>query len=219
MRVYLVVLVSAVLLSMEASATDQGAERLIHNGHTYRMASYPLEVFFQKHRDRIPFGGVISTSLARGYIATYEIRDSLLWVVDIEVETGSDDSLGRRTYAWQSALGSTFPDSMERFCSHYTGLLILPYGEILGAPGLAPAPSERYRLVHISNGHMVGEKEFSRVDYFVFKKRQFQSYQKTKEYRKLYRDLRKDGRSVDMILGFLWTYDAPWADRFLLDEI
>jgi hypothetical protein len=218
-RVCLVAIVCMLSFTANTFATDQVSDRLIHNGRAYRLISHPLEIFFRRHPKRFPFGGVISTALSRGHLATYEIRDSLLWVNDIKVETLRYDSLGNRILGWRSVLRETFPDTIERFCGYYTGLLILPYGAVLGVPGAGPPPSERYRLVHVSKGRMIGEKELSKEGYFDFKKRQFQKFQKTREYKKHYRKCRKHGFSDTEAETFFWIYDMLYAEFYLMDEI
>ena len=67
-------------------ATAQESDQLIYNGKMYSLSSNPLESYFEKYPDKRPRPEVMTSSLWRGYVATFEIRDSMLYVKDISVQ-------------------------------------------------------------------------------------------------------------------------------------
>ena len=78
-------------------ATAQYPDKIIFNGKEYSLHSNPLETYFEKNPDKRPKGGVISTALWRGYVATFEVRGSQLFVKDIQIEYWDWDTPNKKT--------------------------------------------------------------------------------------------------------------------------
>ena len=83
------------LPTIRSNATAQQPDILFYNGKKYSLYTNPLEGYFRKYPDKKPKTSIISTGNWRGYIATFEIIDSTLFLRDIEVE--DDDRNGLRT--------------------------------------------------------------------------------------------------------------------------
>lgn len=62
--------------------TDQEPDILTENGKPVALLGYPLEHYYQDH-PRPPFQ-FRKTSVHRGYVATWEIKDDMLYLVNIE---------------------------------------------------------------------------------------------------------------------------------------
>jgi hypothetical protein len=65
--------------------TSQCPEKIIYNGKEYKLHSNPMETYFKKYPDKRPKGGIRSTALWRGYVATYEVKNNQLFLKDISV--------------------------------------------------------------------------------------------------------------------------------------
>jgi len=167
----------------------------------------------------LPKNRISSSALWRGYVATFEIVDSILYVKDIEVQYSTKDSSGEYKYEWKSVLQEVFPDSSDRICSFYTGLLILPEGEMLNYVHMGYASLyEKYILMKIENGKFKKEKEFSAEEYYKFKRQQFEEYKKTDEYKKKLNEIKEQTEDLEWLEYFLFIYDVDYSNRFLLDE-
>jgi len=219
MKSFIAAFLLTLSLVAEASATAQIPDTLIYDGQRYALNSNPLEVYFDARPDRkLPPGS--STALWRGYIATFEIRDSILTVVDVQIERYSRDSAGTVDSWWESVLASTFPDSSERVCSFYTGLLILPLGEVISRVHMGYSSLyERYILLLVEGGRFKKAREFSDSEYLAFKRRQFEAYKKSDEYKKMVEELAKESSDTSQIENFLFIYDVNYSSKFLLDEL
>ena len=112
----LLIVAAACIAVQVASATSQIPDRLLFRGEKQALFVNPLEPFFSTHQERRPKSDVVSTALWRGYVASFEFKDSTLYVSDIEIEVWTTDTSGQRTTAWKSVVDSVFADSTERFC-------------------------------------------------------------------------------------------------------
>jgi len=209
------------VLAFEYSAhsTGQISDVLVYNNKNYALNCNPLEQYFKAHPNKKPRSGIISSALWRGYQATFEIKDSLLLVKDIEIEYSLKGTDGNDSSAWKSVLSEVFPDSLDRFCTFYSGLLILPEGELISYVHMGYASLfENYILIRINQGVFQRSKIFSAYEYKKFKKRQFEAYKQTNEYKEELARLTKDGSDVDDIEEFLFIYDVDYSNRFLIDD-
>ena len=185
MKQSLFAIVFLVLITTVTYPTGQIPDKLIYNGKEYSLFCNPLESFFSDHSDKRPVSGTMSTALWRGYIATFVIRDGVLYVQDLEVESGSKLPNGEYKIVNKSVLLEVFPDSLERTCSFFSGLLVLPQGEILGYVHMGySSVYANYTLIRVIDGKVQKERQFTGAEYLAFKKRQFQAYQQTDEYKK-----------------------------------
>ena len=79
-------LLITVSVALNAFGTAQMPDKIIYKGRTYNLYSNPLEGYFERYPDRRPSEGIVSTALWRGYIATFEVKDGRLMVLDVEAE-------------------------------------------------------------------------------------------------------------------------------------
>jgi hypothetical protein len=63
-------------------ATIQEPDILLYNGREYRIWEEPMEIFFEQFPEKRPEWS--RTNLWRGYVATFEIIQNELWVIDIK---------------------------------------------------------------------------------------------------------------------------------------
>ena len=93
MKVRVWVFLCVALFSTSVFATPQEPERLIYNGKEYSLQTHPLEKYFEKYKEKRPgVGEYWLSSLTRGYVATFEIKNKELFLKDIQVYDYSNDS-------------------------------------------------------------------------------------------------------------------------------
>ncbi len=68
------ILLLTLLTSLSVFATAQHPDYIIYKGKEYSMHSNPMEEYFEKYPDKRPKGGIMSTGLWRGYIATLRLQ-------------------------------------------------------------------------------------------------------------------------------------------------
>jgi hypothetical protein len=181
------------LLTIRSNATAQQPDILIYNGKKYSLYTNPLEGYFRKYPDKRPKTSMISTGNWRGYIATFEIIDSTLFLRDIEVE--DDDRNGLRT---RSAMDEVFPGQKAVALEWFNGLLTLPYGQLLKYAHMGYSSAyENYRILEIRLGNLTKAKDFKHEDYIKFKGKQFELFKRTDDYKKTLSILKEKLKSSD----------------------
>jgi len=182
-----------------------------------------MEKYFEKFPDKRPQGKgkvkVTSSSLWRGYIATFEIKDNQLYLKDIEIEVAKKV---KKDYelSWKSVLNKVFPKKGLVKIDWLTGLLVLPEGELVNYVHMGYASTyEHYVLLEFENGNFKSEKQFGYEEYEKFKEKQFQAFKKTDEYEKLKEDLKKEGDNSDAFIeNFLRIFVIDYSSKILVEE-
>jgi len=109
MRTFLTIILT-LFLGLKVFATAQYPDKIIYNGKEYNMHSNPVEAYFEKNPDKRPKGGIMSTALWRGYVATFEVKDKQLFLKDIEIEYQDTTSKEGYNFKWRSVINEVFPD-------------------------------------------------------------------------------------------------------------
>jgi hypothetical protein len=196
--------------------TSQRPDKIIYQGKNYDLHSNPLEKYFERNPDKRPKGGR-SSNLWRGYIATFEIIDNDLFVVDIQTLRRKDRESESN---WTSVLKEVFPDQEKVKLDWFDGLLVIPYGEMtkfvyMGYGSLY----EHYILLEIGQGNLNKEKRLEGADYEIFKDRQFEEFKKTNDYRRiketLKNEMKGDSTSID---SFLKISIIEFSSKILTDK-
>jgi hypothetical protein len=202
--------------------TAQISDLLIYNGNVNPINTNPLEEFFQANPERKPQIGVISSANWRGYQATFEILDGKLFVKDITIETFK--KVGNKTKSI-SVIDEVFPKKDDRFCSFYSGLLILPQGKLMSYAHLSYASLyEKYLIIGVFSGEVGSIKSFTSEEYTDFQMRQFEAYKKTKEYAENFVRLMKPDSVGDTALDslelekFMFEYNEEYSSKYLLED-
>jgi hypothetical protein len=110
--------------------TAQIPERLIYEGQNYFLNSNPLEAYFDDDHPRPEFRAE-STANWRGYCATWEIENEMLYLIVLHGYVGGD----HETYAINArkvCLQDVFPMVDDRVAATwFSGELRLPKGELI----------------------------------------------------------------------------------------
>ena len=203
-------LIFAILfLARSAYATAQHPDILIYEGKEYALFTNPLEYYFEQHPERRP--GMASTALWRGYIATFEFKDSMLVLKDISVPDYSNDTL-------VSIWSKIFVEDTPVVVNWYSGILVLPYGKLKNYVHMGYASTySKYILISVVDGKMQEVRHYNDRKYEKFRKRQFEAFKKTEEYQKLVAELKANDpdTSDEFIEEFLQIYVVSYTSRFI----
>lgn len=211
-------LILTIFLGLNVFATAQYPDKIIYNGKEYSLHSNPLEAYFEKHPDKRPKGGIISTALWRGYVATFEVKDSQLFLKDIEIEYHDTNSKESYSYKWRSVIKEVFPDQKDLKIYWLTGLLVIPHGKLVNYVHMGYGSTyKKYVVLEIDKGDLKKEKHFKYKDYEKFKEKQFQAFKQTEEYKKIKADLQKDGDSEEFIDSFLRSFVTKYTTKILTE--
>jgi len=215
---FLFIVVLTIFSLFKVFATAQFPDKIIYNGKEYALNSNPLEDYFEKNPDKRPKGGIMSTALWRGYVATFQILDGQVYLKDIEIEVRDSTSKGRFKTNWKSVINDVFPNQAQVKVDWLTGLLVIPHGKLVNYVHMGYGSTyEKYILLEIDKGDLIKEKRFKYKDYEKFKDRQFEVFKQTEEYKKLKMDLKKDGMPDEFIDSFLRSFITNYTTKILAD--
>jgi hypothetical protein len=212
-----------ILFVLEVQATAQMPDKIIYKGIEYNLFSNPLETYFEKNPNKRPIrnvGGVIvqSSSLWRGYLATFEIKDSTLFVKDVQILYSDSSDGNSHVSKWKSVINEVFHERQEMKANWFSGLLVLSYGKLINYVHMGYASTyENYILLEINEGVLKKVKHFNSIEYEKFKERQFQAFKKTKEYKMTKKELIKDGKSKKIIDSFLRSFITKYTTKILIE--
>jgi hypothetical protein len=216
-RVVLILLVISgfSLLTVKSNATAQQPDILIYKREKYRLYTNPLEQYFSKYPDKRPKASIISSGNWRGYVATFEVVDSTLFLLDIEVE--EDD--GKNGTLTRSAMDEVFPGQKVVALEWFSGLLTCPYGQMLKYVHMGySSVYENYAILEIRLGQLTKSKEFKYEDYIKFKDRQFELFKQTDDYKKTISILKeKFNSSDDQLESFMKINGTKYMTYFIED--
>lgn len=216
----LLTICSVSLSKATTSLTAQIPDKITYEGTEYNLNANPLEPFFDKYPDKRPQSGMVSSALWRGYVAYFEVIDAQLYVTDIKIEVPSGNKEDSYPYTWVSAYKEVFPNEEKVKIDWYTGILILPDGELVEYVhmGYSSMYSE-YWLLEIEEGNFNEARNYKHTEFVAFKKRQLKEFKKTEAYKTLYAELLDNDSSLDKnhLESFLEDYIINYTSTFLTD--
>ena len=150
------ILISIILLiaqSQNLFATAQYPDNIIFEGKEYMLHSNPMEEYFEKYPDKRPSGGIMSTALWRGYVATFIVKDNELYLKDIEIEVPDEKSKESYAYKWKSVIKDLVVEGEELKINWITGILVIPHGEMKNYVHMGYASTySKYILLEVEKG-------------------------------------------------------------------
>jgi len=158
------------------------------------------------------------SSLLRGYVATFEIKDNQLYVKDIEVLVATKNEKGEDKFNLKSIRNEIFPNQEFIKVDWMTGLLILPSGSVVNYVHLGYGSTyEHYTILEIENGNFKNEQQLEHKDYVEFRDKQFQAFKKTDEYKKIKDELQNgENSSDDSIDSFIRDVGIEYKSKILV---
>ncbi|MBZ4189481.1 hypothetical protein [Niabella beijingensis] len=215
----IILFLPALFISLNLFATAQYPDKILYKEKEYALHSNPLEDYFSKHPDKRPQGGIISTALWRGYVATFEVVDNQLFLKDIEIELSDTTNKQRFATKWKSVLNEVFPGQSKIKITWLTGLLVIPHGKLMNYVHMGYGSTyEKYILLEMNQGDLKKEKNFDHKEYEKFRQRQFNAFRQTEEYKKLKEQMKKEKKYTDEFIdGFLRDFIVNYTSKILAD--
>lgn len=204
--------------SDKKALTGQTPDRIVFKGKEYALNANPLETYFEKYPEKRPKKGMVSTALWRGYIAHFQIEDQKLYAKDIQIQVSVDVTEESYTSKWASAYKQVFPDGKKKLIDWYSGILILPYGEMVNYVHMGYASEySNYWLLEVENGNLNEARNYTHKEFVKFKKEQFALFKKTEKYKKLYKSLKEGNTSYneEFIEQFISNFVTDYTSKFL----
>jgi len=175
-------------------ATAQAPDVIIYNGNEYPLIVNPMETYFNEFPEKRPRPLLESSNLWRGYIATFEIIQNELWVVDIKIQGRASAAGDRRINTeWVSVIHEVLDGNNRMKIDWLNGLLIIPQGRIIRYVHMGYASTyERYLILEIHNGNFIKELNMDNIQFEEFRERQFELFRQTEEYRRLFERMKNN---------------------------
>ncbi len=216
MRIFLIVI--STLFVFSAHATLQTPDRFYYKGRVYDSDRdvYLLEKYLEAYPERNPLNMGryfnISTSLSRGYVATYEFKDDQLFLKDVDFRKIQDTTV--------KAKKILYGPLKEIKISWFSGLVILPTGTVLDNTDYDNYPESRvydkYTLFLVEQGNVTKQQEINYEQFNIRIEKHFESYKQTEDYEEFYEYelIKSYAKSEDHKKRFeLWNDEEPvWND-------
>jgi hypothetical protein len=182
---------------IDAFATAQESDYLIHDGKTYRLIVNPMGQFFEKFPEKRPKTPLWSSSRWRDYVATFEIIQNELWVVEIKVKKPTKNLPAKKfDFGTDVNVIKDCLDGKDKMkIDWFTDILIIPRGEMIVPVRMDYASTyAHYKLIKIENGNYIKELEWTPMLYNEHRDKQYEIYKKTKSYKEKLKELDPDGK-------------------------
>lgn len=169
-------------------ATAQQGDFLLLNGEKVSIHTDPLEPFLEQNPRALPKSDVISTANWRGYLATWQVTDDRLMLIDIEILDASKPDQNKSLISrikLRSVMSTVFPDRMAVFADWFTGHVIIPEGELVNYVHMGYASTyEKYIILRVEKGIVTGRWTVDSAGFVRFRNTQFDEFKRTEEYRR-----------------------------------
>jgi hypothetical protein len=204
MRITQIIILSGFLSLVFATA--QAPDILIYNNDTLSMHSNPLESYLETNPDNRPKSKGFSSANWRGYVAKWIIKDSLLWLVDVQVSEMKKKN-GKISFKVSSEQKTVTGDTIPIIASWFTGNLQISMGELKEYVHMGYASThEFYLLIEIKEGKIISIEKLSAEKMNNYRLKKFSEFKKTPQYDSLKSELSKQIGDTSNIDEFLFIY-------------
>ena len=190
----LVVLIVVLAVAAQLSGTAQQGDVLVLNGKRYFIETNPLQPFLKQNPDKLPKSDVVSTSLWRGYVATWEVADERLFLTDVGIEDAVTKP-GESGFSTElrSVMSALFPGEKRVQADWFTGHIIVPDGKLVKYVHMGYASTfESYIILRVERGVVTRNWKANTKAFMKFRDAQFAAYKNTDEYRKALAEIARD---------------------------
>lgn len=211
------VIVFLFFLNTMVFGTPQIPDKIIYKGDIRFLDSNPFEYYFKKFPDKRPHSEIQSSGLWRDYVATFEILNNQLFLIDIEILVPDPtDKNGFRT-SLKSVFKEIFPKEKRITIDWVTGLLAIFKERKVYSQDSA---SDFCILMEIKNCNLLKERKYNQKQYEDFKKKQFEAFKKTKEYKNIKEKMKRDNKDYteESIDSFLRSSIIRYSSKILVEE-
>ena len=185
----ILVLISTSVFSVEVRTPDY----LIYQGERYTISNSPMEVFFANNDIKQPEPDIWIFQTNKNYVATYEVKDNQLYLVELKYPVyDSDSNLVSKDWITDNY------DSREILLDWYSTTLIL---EPLRGP--TNGKGNNFITLDIANGRILDETRLSYRAIQKYKKKLFKKFKNTEKFNSIkeeYQDF-TDNEIREFVIG------------------
>ncbi|WP_444898098.1 hypothetical protein [Microbulbifer sp. SSSA005] len=198
------------VFSLACLATAQRPDIIIIDDKELRLNTNPLESYLKGINWKPPEEAAIWSSNWRGYVASWEIKDKHLLLSDITIELNSDSHEDRKR---KSILNEIFPAKTEVVAEWYSGVLIVPDGEMTNYIHMGYASTyEAYQILRINNGVVIEHMRMTEQEFRLYKNKKFEKFKESEQFKKEFENLTNGEHdwSEEEAIGFMRSYYAEY---------
>ena len=158
----LLVLLALAAIPIAVRGTPQVPDRLVYKGNTYPLLANPLESFYQDAKSRPKFFSFPGQELSgnwRGYVATWEIADGKLYLIEIDswiCASGTSEDCQHADLA--TLFGKRYRNGKVK-ADWYSGELRLANGRVLRYPWIGYSAIFEHEIVlSVKAGRLAAER-------------------------------------------------------------
>jgi hypothetical protein len=182
------IIILFIVQGLNLFATNQNPDVLLHNGKKYDLYVFLMENYFDRFPEKRPHPtNFYSTALWRCYIATFEIIQNELWIIEIKKEDG-DYLSGEYDYKETSVINECLDGKDKIKIDWFNGILVFPQNN-WGYDLI----HENYTIIEIQNGNLTKELNLNNEQFLDFIEGQFERYKQSdhflEKYLKIYKEL------------------------------
>lgn len=185
-NLYIVIFICTSLLT---NAQKYHPDRIRINSKEYDYRQHHLEQYFNYYPEKRIVPNIDTTLVNRGYIATYEIFDDQIFLLDLEIPRTKND------FRQLKSIREKFSTSKsERIPLRWVnGVIHIGIGEdSFKKDSLMPTNTNNL-ILEIQKGRVVRTENFNKEEIRVFKNFQWNKFYTTREYYVIYNKLKKLG--------------------------
>jgi hypothetical protein len=176
-------------------ATAQQGDMLLLDGKKYSIYTNPLAPYLEANPGKLPKSDVISTALWRGYVATWEVKDDHLLLIDVSIlKSVSKNGEKETSTELSSVMSKMFPNEKTVAASWFSGHVIIPDGKLVQYVHMGYGSTyEKYIVLRIEKGAVTRKWNPDAGEFIKFRDAQFASFKNTEEYHKAIAEAAKEG--------------------------
>jgi hypothetical protein len=217
MKALIIAILMLAVPTSSAFATKQEPDKIIYEGKEYDLYTYPIKGNSSKYLEKWPESKIMSTSLWRGYVATFEVKRKALFLTDIEILISSENEDGYPDFSLKSVKDQVLPEGDDQLVDSFTGILVLAYG--YGEIVEDKYGYSNYILLEMKNGRLIGKRSLDYKQFEEFEEKQFQAYKKTDEYEQWVEELKGESMTQELIDDFLrYQYEEEYTSKFYYED-
>lgn len=208
-----VLLAIAFILPGVALATAQFPEIIHIGGNEHALNTNPLAAHLEHTGWTPPADAVISSANWRGYIASWEVKNDQLFLIDVTIRL---HGTARGDYVKKSIIEDLFPSVSDGVIANwFSGALIVPQGEITHYVHMGYGSSyESYQVLRIESGQVIEHLTLSDDEFDAYRDKKFKAFTSTDEFKESLDELREgaSGMTEEQLLDFMRSF---YAERYL----
>jgi hypothetical protein len=180
--------------SLFVSATAQEGDVLFLKGKRYFIYTNPLDGFLDNNPEKLPKSDVVSSSNWRGYVATWDVKDERLVLIDVTI-LRSVTTTSKKAFRTEprSVMSDLFPGNTDVIATWFTGHVIVPDGKLVNYVHMGYASTyDKYIILRVEGGLVTRNWTANSAEFAKFRDAQFRAFKKTEQYRKAHAEATKE---------------------------